>query len=346
MELTQKFVKSKRPCADGYRWFIRHRERGSDYQQLLDALVRDGRVEDACWLLSQFGPTDAVLTLDEVQAEALVFAGSLVVRGGIEVGTTVRAGRCITAGAGIRAGRAIVAGEDLRAGAGLHSEGLIAAGGRMRVDWHVDAAEGVRCAEQLRVGWDLRCDTLEAGGAVVVGNALVVRVDAACSLGLRVGEDIEIGESLRAGQGVRPARTSVVAAICTLAGACAPVATSLRAARSRPAKAWWRAARFAPAAATACTRGWTFPCRPGRPAPGCARGPCHKACAAAGGTQKPPALLARASGAGQYRPLPSSLGSANSAHPSGPARRTAHLPARTAARPSARRPVARLHGAR
>lgn len=203
MELTQKFVKSKRPCADGYRWFIRHRERGSDYQQLLDALVRDGRVEDACWLLSQFGPTDAVLTLDEVQAEALVFAGSLVVRGGIEVGTTVRAGRCITAGAGIRAGRAIVAGEDLRAGAGLHSEGLIAAGGRMRVDWHVDAAEGVRCAEQLRVGWDLRCDTLEAGGAVVVGNALVVRVDAACSLGLRVGEDIEIGESLRAGQGVQ-----------------------------------------------------------------------------------------------------------------------------------------------
>lgn len=202
MELTQKFVKTKRPCADGYRWFIRHRERGSDYQQLLDALVHDGRVEDACWLLAQFGPTDDVLTLDAVEAEGLVFAGSIVVRGGIDVASTVRAGRSITAGAGIRAGRAIAAGEDLRAAAGLHSDGGIAAGGRIRVGWHVDAAEGVHCGEQLRVGWDLRCAELTAGGSVVVGHTLAVRGSAQCALGLRAGEAVEIGENLRTGQGV------------------------------------------------------------------------------------------------------------------------------------------------
>lgn len=39
MELTQNFVKAKLPCADGYKWFLRHRHKGSDYQRLLDALV-------------------------------------------------------------------------------------------------------------------------------------------------------------------------------------------------------------------------------------------------------------------------------------------------------------------
>ncbi|MFX7507200.1 hypothetical protein ABTJ37_23055, partial [Acinetobacter baumannii] len=63
MELTQNFVKAKRPCADGYKWFLRNRHDGSDYQRLLDALVDAGRIGDACWLLDQFGPTDAVLTL-------------------------------------------------------------------------------------------------------------------------------------------------------------------------------------------------------------------------------------------------------------------------------------------
>ena len=54
MEFTKKFLRAKSPCADGFRWFSRHVEDGSGYQQVLDTLVDAGRVGDACWLLSQF----------------------------------------------------------------------------------------------------------------------------------------------------------------------------------------------------------------------------------------------------------------------------------------------------
>lgn len=114
MDFTTKFVRSKNPCAQGYRWFVRNHQEGGDYQQVLDALVEAGRIDDACWLLNQFGPTDAVLKLDAVEAEALVFAGSIEVRGGIEVNSLVRAGRSIRAGGGIRAGRTIIAGRTSR----------------------------------------------------------------------------------------------------------------------------------------------------------------------------------------------------------------------------------------
>ena len=58
-----------------------------DYQPLLEDLVKQGRVDDACWLLRQFGPTDSVLVVDSVEDEAIVFAGSLEVRGSIDVDT-------------------------------------------------------------------------------------------------------------------------------------------------------------------------------------------------------------------------------------------------------------------
>jgi len=77
MDLTRNFVKAKRPCAEGFRWFLRTHQSGGDYQPLLDALVRDGRIDDACWLLTQFGPTDAVLSVNAIDAQAIVFAGTL-----------------------------------------------------------------------------------------------------------------------------------------------------------------------------------------------------------------------------------------------------------------------------
>ena len=85
MDLTKHFIKTKQPCADGFRWFLRHCQDGSNYQDLLDALVDAGRVNDACWLLEQFGPTNETLTVDHVSAAAIVFAGSLRVRGNIDV---------------------------------------------------------------------------------------------------------------------------------------------------------------------------------------------------------------------------------------------------------------------
>ena len=53
MEFTKKFLRAKSPCADGFRWFSRHVEDGTGYQEALDTLVNAGRVEDACWLLGQ-----------------------------------------------------------------------------------------------------------------------------------------------------------------------------------------------------------------------------------------------------------------------------------------------------
>ena len=74
MEFTKRFLRAKNPCANGFRWFVRHVEDGASYQEALDTLVQAGRVEDACWLLTQFGPTDAVLTVDAIEAEAILSA--------------------------------------------------------------------------------------------------------------------------------------------------------------------------------------------------------------------------------------------------------------------------------
>ena len=114
MQLTKNFVKAKnsaRAATNGS--CVDHNGQG-DYQAVLDALVADGRVGDACWLLDQFGPTDAVLRLDEIDASAVVFAGTIEVRMGINVDSVVRAGRGIVAGGGIRAGESVIAGENIQ----------------------------------------------------------------------------------------------------------------------------------------------------------------------------------------------------------------------------------------
>src|SRR5687768_15159372 len=98
MDLTKSLIRAKSPCAAGFRWFVRHHEDRGDYQELLDSLVAAGRIDDACWLLSQFGPTNAVLSVDAIEAQAVVFAGTIEVRGSIEVDTVLRAGRSIRCG--------------------------------------------------------------------------------------------------------------------------------------------------------------------------------------------------------------------------------------------------------
>jgi len=57
-DITRDFIRSKRPCAAGYRWYLKREETLSGYQRLLDDLVQEGRVDDACWLLDQLGPTE------------------------------------------------------------------------------------------------------------------------------------------------------------------------------------------------------------------------------------------------------------------------------------------------
>src|SRR5690606_23970499 len=157
---------AKNPCAAGYRWFIRDHQGQGDYQAILDALVRDGRIDDACWLLDQFGATDAVLELDSVDADAIVFAGTLVVRMGINVDTLVRAGAGIRTGGGIRAGTAIIAGDGIAADGNLASGGSIRAGGDITAGWGIEAATTLDCGGNLRAKWDA-----SAGQAMTVpGN--------------------------------------------------------------------------------------------------------------------------------------------------------------------------------
>ena len=43
MVLTRSFVRAKRPCTDGFRWFIRQIGEGGNYQELLDTMVAASR---------------------------------------------------------------------------------------------------------------------------------------------------------------------------------------------------------------------------------------------------------------------------------------------------------------
>ena len=203
MEFTKRFLRAKNPCANGFRWFVRHVEDGASYQEALDTLVQAGRVEDACWLLTQFGPTDAVLTVDAIEAEAIVFSGTLEVRGHIEVSTVVRAGRMIRAGGGIRAGEQIIAGDGIRVGGGIRCDGSLSSGGDVRAEWGIEVQQALSCADDVRAGWDLICgDKLNVGGHIVVGQDLITQGAVTCGKSVRVGGRLTAADSVRAEQGM------------------------------------------------------------------------------------------------------------------------------------------------
>ncbi len=192
MQLTKKFIKAKNPCTSGYRWFLREQNGHGDYQQILDALVAENRIDDACWLLDQFGPTDAVLTVDAIDANAIVFAGTLVVRMDINVDTVVRAGQSIRCGSGIKAGTDIVAGGDIHAGASITSGGHVRADGDIHADWGIEAQARLECGGNLRAKWDVSV----AQGISVDGN---IRVDQS----ILAGGSIKCDEGIKAGGQVK-----------------------------------------------------------------------------------------------------------------------------------------------
>ncbi len=201
MDITKAFIKAKQPCADGLRWYLRNAKADDTYQQLLDALVADGRVDDACWLLDQFGPTNAVCVLDDIETHAIVFAGTLQVHGEVRVDSVLRTGRDLRVGGGIRAGR-IAAGGDIQCGAALASDKDVTAGGDLLVAWNLDAG-GAISAERLRVGWDLTGHaSLRARTDILVGGSLWLHGDLDGLDGLRVGQEMECAAAVRVGHGV------------------------------------------------------------------------------------------------------------------------------------------------
>jgi len=206
MDITKDFIKLKQPCSDGYRWYLRHAPPHGTYQQILDALVADGRAKDACWLLDQFGPTDTILEVDHLDAQDFIFAGAIEVRGNIEITGTLRAGR------GIRAGGGIKVQEDLHAGDDIHCGGAIFCGnnthvkGRLHAAWNITIQGDLDC-EDLRAGWDLLCTgSARITGSAHVGQELnVTKIH--CDKGIRVGGDMVSAADIVTRQGIECGRS-------------------------------------------------------------------------------------------------------------------------------------------
>jgi cytoskeletal protein CcmA (bactofilin family) len=221
-DITRQFIRAKRPCADGYRWYLRRQEGASNYQALLDDLVREGRIEDACWMLDQFGPTNDVLEVDHLEADALVFAGSVRCQGSADVDGVLRTGRSLSVLGGLRVGGALRVGEDLRVSGALRCDGSVRLHGDARVGWSLAVAQRLQCAGTLRVGGELdggasvqiagHCTVgqdlravgaLDCGGGAKVGGHLHCGAEVQAQRGLQVAGDVDCHGHLQVGWGVR-----------------------------------------------------------------------------------------------------------------------------------------------
>jgi hypothetical protein len=203
MDFTRSFVRAKNPCADGFRWFLRHHPDGSDYQGVLDSLVEAGRVDNAAWLLEQFGATHTLVEVDLLEVDALVFAGGVDARRGVDVAGLLRAGRFVRSGGGIHAGDALVAGEDLRAAGAIRAGGPIEAGGDVQARWGIAGGGLLRAGGNLKATGDVRCEgDFVVGGSVHVEGDLHVRGDARVGKGIRVSGDIVVAGAVHAGHGI------------------------------------------------------------------------------------------------------------------------------------------------
>lgn len=201
MELTQTFLRGKNPCAAGYRWFVRNGLSGKDYQNAMDTQVRAGRIEDARWLLENFGSTSTVLELDHLEADHFVYAGTLIVHGDVRVPGQLLVGRSLQVGAGIRAGKLEV-GEDIHSQGAIFAEALLQAGGSIKAAWGVEVQGDIR-AEHLRTGWALHCaGKVDLRGEAIIGQEVQVQDSLQCAKGLRAGADIEVQGLLETGQGM------------------------------------------------------------------------------------------------------------------------------------------------
>ena len=201
MELTQNFLRGKNPCAMGYRWFVRNNLAGGDYQAAMDTQVAAGRVEDARWLLENFGSTNSVLELEHLEADNFVYAGTLIVHGDVRVPGQLLVGRSLQTGGGIRAGK-LEAGEEIQCGGAIFAGELLQAGGSIKAAWSVEVEGEVR-AEDLRCGWELRGGShVKLKGNAHIGQEVQVQGDMHCGKGLKAGGAIKVQGLLDVGHGI------------------------------------------------------------------------------------------------------------------------------------------------
>lgn len=201
MELTQNFLRGKNPCAMGYRWFVRNNLSGGDYQTAMDTQVAAGRVEDARWLLENFGSTNSVLELEHLEADNFVYAGTLIVHGDVRVPGQLLVGRSLQAGGGIRAGKLEV-GEDIQSGGAIFCDELLQASGSIKAAWSVEVQGDIR-ADELRTGWELRCSgDVDIKSSAQIDRKVDVQGAMRCGKGLRAGGAIAVQGLLDVGHGI------------------------------------------------------------------------------------------------------------------------------------------------
>lgn len=201
MELTQTFLRGKNPCAAGYRWFVRNDLGGKDYQAAMDMQVAAGRVDDARWLLENFGATNTVLELEHLEAEHFVYAGTLIVHGDVRVPGQLLVGRNLQVGAGLRAGTVEV-GEDIFSKGAIFADQLLQARGAIKAAWSVEVQGDIR-AQSLRCGWDLTATgQVHLCGEATIGGAVQVQGALQCGKGLRAGSTVSVRGLLDVGQGI------------------------------------------------------------------------------------------------------------------------------------------------
>ena len=103
MKITKSKLHGWSACNDGYEWFLRRFPDGeADYQDVLNALVEDGQLSYAHWLINHAGPDcDAVLEVDGIaDCKNFFAAGRLVIKTRATVTGWLRAGLGIEAGDG------------------------------------------------------------------------------------------------------------------------------------------------------------------------------------------------------------------------------------------------------
>lgn len=203
MDLNKQFVKAKNPCADGFRWFLRNFRQGGNYQELLDALVAADRVDDACWLLDQFGPTDTTLELDALEADALVFAGTVRIKSHSTLAGKLRTGGDLVAEGGVHCGAELIVGGSLRAGGGVRCEGEMQVAGDARVAGSLHSEGALRVGQDLRLDDDLVANsTVLVGGNLWAGGAIEVAGELQCEQSLQAQGDVQVAGALQCGQGI------------------------------------------------------------------------------------------------------------------------------------------------
>lgn len=179
MKITQTQLIDCQAPSDMHQWFInRFFEDNADYQEVLNALAKDDRPDDAHWLMDTAGAIEEPYCIDGFceNPKHLFVAGTLIVSGSVHIKGWIRAGKNIESEKSISADCGITAGCGIQSGGSLRSKGAIKAGTRINVAGSIDAGGEIECGGSVVSDGDIN-----AAEGITVGikcNAMRNDVDA------------------------------------------------------------------------------------------------------------------------------------------------------------------------